>query len=563
MDLEIEKKYNEWKAKAIEDKDLAKDLEEMDNDTIFDAFYKDLSFGTAGIRGVLGAGTNRMNIYIVRKATQGLADYLRKEFMSEAHPVCKVVIGYDSRIKSDIFAREAARVLATNGINVYFYKHLTPVPMVSYATRELGCDAGIMITASHNPSKYNGYKVYGSDGCQITSLAAEKITNAIKSVDPFEVKPMDFERFFKYGCIKYVNEEIETKFIERVKQESVLGNEQINKNVNIIYTPLNGAGLIPVTRILKETGYKNVRVVEEQKNPDGNFPTCPYPNPEIREAMELGIQYAIKYNADLLVATDPDCDRVGIAVKDGNNFKLLTGNQTGILLLNYIAEMRVKNGTMPKEPHVVKTIVTTDMVDEIARHYNITLHSVLTGFKYIGDVIKNLEDKNMEDSYILGFEESYGYLTGTHARDKDAVNASFLIVEMFAYYATKGISLIDKLNELYGKFGYFLNKLDSFTFEGAAGFEKMNNIISSFRKNTDEIAGFKVFKVIDYSKGIDNLPPSDVIKFYLENGTNLIIRPSGTEPKLKIYYSIKDKDEASALKTYEKIRESLNSRIIK
>ena len=554
MNKEILTKYCEWTVNVKEDKDLIKELKRMSLDEIFDAFYKELSFGTGGLRGVIGAGTNRMNIYIIRKATQGLANYLKKEI---GHRKINVAIGYDSRIKSNVFAKEAASVLAENGIHVYIYKQLTPVPCVSYATRELQCDAGIMITASHNPSKYNGYKVYGNDGCQITSVAAEKITKEISRVNPFDVKASNFNLEMNAKKIEFISDDLMTKFIERVKQETLLGKEKIDKSVSIVYSPLNGAGLVPVVRILKESGFTNVRVVKEQEKPNGNFPTCPYPNPEIREAMELGIKYAQKYNADLLIATDPDCDRVGIAVKDKNNYKLLSGNQTGVLLLNYIAEMRTKNGTMPKQPHAVKTIVTSDMVDEVAKHYKINLHSVLTGFKYIGNVIKDLEAKKHEKDFILGFEESYGYLTGTHVRDKDGVNAAFLIVEMFAYYKTHGISLIDKLNELYKKYGFFLDKLDTFTFEGSSGFTKMQNIMASFRTSMKTIGGLKVKKTVDYLKGIDGLPKSDVVKFYLENGSTVVVRPSGTEPKLKMYSCIRARNEKEAEKIYLSIKNIL------
>lgn len=557
MDKQIKAKYNTWLKLATEDKDLIKELKLLDEEQIFDAFYKDLSFGTAGLRGVIGAGTNRMNIYVVRQATQGLANYLKKEYKNKQS---KVAIGYDSRIKSSLFAKEAAAVLASNGIEVLFYKELMPVPCVSYAVRECKCQAGIMITASHNPSKYNGYKVYGNDGCQITSVAANKITKEISLVNPFKVKSKKFKECVKSKAINYIDEEIVTRYIETVKKESVLGKKNIDKNVKIIYSPLNGAGLVPVTRILKESGYKNVKVVRKQQKPNGKFPTCPYPNPEIKEAMELGIKYAKKYNADILVATDPDCDRVGIAVKDKNDFVLLTGNQVGTLLLNYICELRQFNKTMPKEPHAVKTIVTSDMVDEVAKFYKVKLHSVLTGFKYIGDVINNLKKVGKEDSYILGFEESYGYLTGTHVRDKDGVNGVFMIVEMFAYYKSKNISLVEKLNELYKKFGYYLNKLDTFTFEGASGFKKMQEIMASFRKKMSDIAGIKVIKTNDYNKCIDGLPASDVIKFYLSGGSTVTIRPSGTEPKLKLYCSIKAKDEEKAMLLYNKIFKYLKSR---
>lgn len=557
MEKEISLKINEWSLKAIDDKDLIDEFNIIKNDEekLFDAFYKELSFGTGGLRGVLGFGTNRMNIYVIRKATQGLANYLKKEYSSLSE--IKVAIGFDSRIKSDLFAKEAARVLAANNINVCIYKNLLPVPTVSFATRELKCQAGIMVTASHNPSKYNGYKVYGSDGCQITSIAADKIIGEINEINPFEVKLSNFEN---NEFISYIADDILTKFIDRVKKESVLGNQNVDKNVKIVYSPLNGTGLIPVTRILKESGFNNITVVEEQRYPDGNFPTCPFPNPEIKEAMALGMEYAKKVDADLLLATDPDCDRVGIAVKDGDGYKLLTGNQTGVLLLNYLCELRLLNNNMPKEPVAVKTIVTTDMADKIAEHYNVKLYSVLTGFKYIGDVIKMLEDKGMENSYIFGFEESYGYLSGSYVRDKDGVNGAFLICEMFAYYKTRGISLIQKLNELYGKFGYYLNKLDNFVFEGASGFEKMNNIMASFRNKMPDIGGYKANKVIDYALGVDSLPKSDVVKFFLEDGSTITVRPSGTEPKLKLYCSIKAINEEMATDEYLKILSFLNKK---
>lgn len=553
MEKEILKKYNYWLENLKSNQDLLKELEKMSEEEIYEAFYKELGFGTAGIRGILGVGTNRMNVFVIRKATQALANYLKKNVKG----VAKVAIAYDSRNKSDEFAKETAAVLAHNGIDVYLFDKIMPVPVLSFTIRELNCDAGIVITASHNPSKYNGYKVYGNDGSQITSLIADKIVEEIEKLDVFKIEVGDFISLKNEGKIKLIGDEILSKFLEKVKECSVIKNKEIDRNVSIVYTPLNGAGLIPVTRILKETGFTNVKVVKEQEKPDGNFPTCPYPNPEIREAMELGIRYAQKYNADLLIATDPDCDRVGIAVKDKNNYKLLSGNQTGVLLLNYIAEMRTKNGTMPKQPHAVKTIVTSDMVDEVAKQYKIVLRSVLTGFKNIGSVIRGLEAKKQEKNFILGFEESYGYLTGTHVRDKDAVNASLLIAEMFAYYKTHGITLIDKLNELYKKHGFFLDKLDTFTFEGASGFKKMQDIMSSFRKSIKVIGGLKVKKTVDYLKGVDGLPKSDVIKFYLANGSTVVVRPSGTESKLKLYSSIRAKDEKEALIIYKKIIESL------
>ena len=554
MEQKIKDLVELWAKNALEDEDLVNEYQRIKDDEskLLDAFFKELSFGTGGLRGELGFGPNRLNIYNVRKATQGLAIYLLKEHSLKDG--ISVAIGYDSRLKSDVFAKEAAKVLSSNGIKVNLFKTLLPVPVLSYATRELHCNAGIMITASHNPSKYNGYKVYGSDGCQITDVAANKIYAEIKQISPFEVKTKDFDYYLNNKNIEYIDDSLLTSFIERVKKESVLGDQKVDRNVKIIYSPLHGTGLVPVTRILKETGFNNVTVVEEQRLPDGYFTTCPFPNPEVREAMELGIQYAIKNNADLLIATDPDCDRVGIAVKNGDDYTLLTGNQTGVLLLNYICELRLLNNTMPKDPTIVKTIVTTDMANVLAAHYGCNIKSVLTGFKYIGDVIKGLEKQGKESSYIFGFEESYGYLTSTYVRDKDAVDGAFMIAEMFAYYKTRGISLIEKLNSLYKEFGYFLNTLDNYGFEGATGFAKMKDIMAKVREKVDSIGGLKVKEVKDYSKGIDGLPTSDVVKFFLEGDTTVTVRPSGTEPKLKLYCSVKADNEAKAKEKQVEIR---------
>ena len=560
MEQNILNKINEWAKFAVEDLDLVNEYQRIKNDEtkLLDAFFKDLSFGTGGLRGELGFGTNRMNIYNIRKATQGLTNYLLEEFKGKD---IKVAISYDSRIKSDVFACEAARVLGSAGIHVYIYKQLMPVPLLSYATRELKCDAGIMVTASHNPSKYNGYKVYGSDGCQITEIAAEKIINQINKINPFEVKAKGFDELLNSKVIEYIPDDILESFIKVVRDNSVLGKAKVNKDVKIVYTPLNGAGLVPVTKVLKDSGFSNVTVVEEQRNPDGHFPTCPFPNPEVREAMELGISYAKKLDADLLIATDPDCDRVGIAVKNGADFTLMTGNQVGCLLLNYICELRMLNGTMPKKPFVCTTIVSTDMVDPIAKHYGVEVFRVLTGFKYIGEVIARHEAVHEEKNYLLGFEESYGYLSHIKARDKDAVNGSFMIAEMFAYYKTQGISLIDKMNELYAKFGFYLNKLDNFVFEGAAGFAKMQEIMVSFRVNIKNIGGFEIKEELDYSKGLNGLPKSNVLKYILENGSTVVVRPSGTEPKLKMYCSIKAENESEATKIYELIASDMKKKL--
>ena len=552
----INNEYLRWCSSVNEDDDLISELASMKGDTkkIEDAFYRDLEFGTGGLRGVIGAGTNRMNIYMVRKASQGLANYVNKKFKD--HP--SIAISYDSRIKSTLFAKTTAEVFAENGIEVHIYKELMPTPCLSYAVRELHCSAGIMVTASHNPSKYNGYKVYGEDGCQITTVAAEEILNEINALDVFnDVKHGDYESFLKNGMIKIIDDEIYTRFINRVKEESVLFGDHIDKSVKIIYSPLHGTGLKPVTRILEESGYTDVIVVKEQEEPDGNFTTCPYPNPEIKEAMAFGIEYAEKYNADLLIATDPDCDRVGIAVKGDNGHVLLTGNQVGVLLLDYICSQRIKHLRMPMEPTIVKTIVTTDMAFKIADYYRVKVINVLTGFKFIGEQILYLERQGRESSYIFGFEESYGYLSGGYVRDKDAVDGVFLIVEMFAYYKTRGISLLEKLNELYYRFDYYSDYLNSYEFEGSKGFKKMQSIMTKLRK-VKAFGDYKVTWVNDYEKGINGLPKSNVLQMYLTDDIAVVIRPSGTEPKLKIYTSIKSGSLEDNNRKYKAFIEKIN-----
>ena len=542
--MDIKAEYNRW-LENVEDNELLNELKSMDDSKIEDSFYRDLAFGTGGLRGTIGAGTNRMNIYVVAKASQGLSNYLLSKYDNPS-----VVIGYDSRIKSDVFARTAASVFAANGIKVNIWSELLPVSTVSYAVRKLKASAGVMITASHNPSKYNGYKVYGDDGCQITTEAAAEILSCINALDIFhDIKKSSFDDGIANGNIAYIDDSVLTSFIEEVKKQSVLFGDEIKTDVSIVYSPLNGTGLKPVTRVLSETGFNNVTVVEEQRNPDGNFPTCPYPNPEIKEAMALGIQYAKKHNADLLLATDPDCDRCGIAVKDSNGeHQLLSGNEVGLLLLDYICTQRTKHGKMPKTPVFVKTIVTMDLAEKIASQYGVSTVNVLTGFKFIGEVIGRLEAQGRVGDYICGFEESYGYLTGSYVRDKDGVNAAYLICEMFAYYKSRGISLFDKLNELYNAYGYCLNTLHSYEFDGSVGMAKMKAIMEKFHKGLSSIAGFKVVKTLDYSHGLDGLPASDVLKFILENGS-VVIRPSGTEPKLKAYISVtaESKDEATAI----------------
>ncbi len=563
MNSALQAKYETWLEKAVADPDLKPELEAMAGNEakIEDAFYKDLEFGTAGLRGVIGAGTNRMNVYIVARASQGLSNYVINHFAPEER---RIAISYDSRIKSDVFAKIAAEVFAANGIKAYIFPQLMPVPCVSYATRHLKCAAGIMVTASHNPSKYNGYKVYGADGCQMTTAAANEVLGEIEKLDLFaDSKKIPFEDGLKAGSIEWIPEEVYTAFVEEVKKQSVVGDAEINKDVAIVYSPLNGAGLKPVLRTLKETGYTNITVVKEQEQPDGNFPTCPYPNPEIHEAMALGMEYAAKYNADLLLATDPDSDRVGIAVKDKDgSYQLLSGNQTGMLLTDYVCARRTENGTMPKDPVVIKTIVTTDMVEQIASHYGVRTVNVLTGFKYIGEQIGLLEKQGKADSYIFGFEESYGYLSGSYVRDKDAVDAAFLICEMFCYYKTRGISLLEKLDELYKTYGYCLNTLYSYQFEGAAGFAKMQEIMKDFQTaGIQEFGGRKVETLLDYNTGIDGLPKENVLKFLLEGHGSVVVRPSGTEPKLKTYVTVSATDKAAAEAIEQKIVEDLKKRI--
>lgn len=562
--MDYKKEYQRWCELAVADNDLVAELKAMDDAKIEDAFYRNLAFGTGGLRGTIGAGTNRMNVYVVAKASQGLANYVIKEF----GPKSSIAIGYDSRIKSDLFAKVAASVFAANGLKVNLWPRLNPVPTVSFATRYLGCQAGVMVTASHNPSKYNGYKVYGADGCQITTEAAEAVLAEIEALDIFaDVKNMDFDQAVASGKIQYIPDEVLTAFIAEVKGQSVLFGEEVNKDVAIVYSPLNGTGLVPVTRTLKEMGYTNITVVKEQEQPDGMFPTCPFPNPEIKEAMALGMEYAKKCNADLLLATDPDADRVGIAVKDKNGeYVLLSGNETGMLLLDYICSQRVKYGKMPADPVMIKTIVTMDMGAQIAESYGVRTIDVLTGFKYIGEQIGYLEKANKADSYIFGFEESYGYLSGSYVRDKDAVNAAYLICEMFSYYATKGISLLEKLDELFAKFGYCLNTLQSYEFEGSAGFAKMQDIMKTFHNEVGvglaqaTIGGLAINTVLDYSQGLNGLPKSDVIKYLLEGNCSVVVRPSGTEPKLKTYISVSAATKEAAIAQEQKIVEELKER---
>lgn len=552
MDEKINKKWNEWKNHYLADADLKNELDSIkqNESEIIDRFYRELEFGTGGLRGVIGAGTNRMNIYTVAKATQGYSNYLKKQ---TDYP--SVAIAYDSRIKSDVFAKKAAEVFAANGIQVYIYPELMPTPSLSFAVRYLKCAGGIVITASHNPSKYNGYKVYGNDGCQITTETASSILSEIENLDIFnDVNSISFEEAHLDGRISYIEEEVVTAYLDAVSGQTLCG-EEINKEVSIVYTPLNGSGLKCVTRVLKENGFTNISVVPEQGNPDGNFPTCPYPNPEIKEALELGLREASKLGSDLVLATDPDCDRVGIAVLNKGEYVLLSGNEVGMLLLDYICKRRIATGKMPKDPVMVKTIVTIDMASKIAKDYGVKVIDVLTGFKFIGEQIGRLEANGQEESFILGFEESYGYLTGGYVRDKDAVVGTLMICEMFAYYKTQGLSLVDVLSGLYEKYGYCLNTLHSYTFEGEEGFRKMQSIMHKLRQTAlNRIGTRNVIKVKDYQCGINNLPKSDVLKYLLEGESSIVIRPSGTEPKMKVYFSVSAENQEEA-KKLEKIME--------
>ena len=538
--------YNEWYRQNISDPVLVKELESMkgNEDAIQDAFYRELEFGTAGLRGVLGAGTNRMNIYTVGRATRGFGKYLLAK-----NPKASVAIAYDSRHNSDVFAKETAAIMAGLGVHVYIWPELMPTPMLSFAVRYFGCDGGVVITASHNPSKYNGYKAYDETGCQISEAVAADVLEKINAEPMFDETGFSFEKSLADGGIEYIGKNVFDAFIDAAGMWSDLG-AGVDKSVKIAYTPLYGTGLKPVTEILKKNGFTNVEVVKEQMEPNGDFPTCPYPNPEIREAMEVGLKVAKESGAELLIATDPDSDRIGIAVSNGENFELISGNQTGMLLLDWICKMRSEKGTMPEKPVAVKSLVSTDMVGIIAESYGVEIRDVLTGFKNIAPVVTELKNKGEEDRYIFGYEESYGYLLGTHVRDKDAVSAALLIAEMFAYYKERGKSLLDVLQEIYDRFGYYLNQTTSYEFPGESGFEKMKQIMSNMRENPkDSFAGLKVLEIRDYVNGYKGIPASNVIKYILEGNNTVILRPSGTEPKLKLYLGISAENKAAADKT--------------
>ena len=551
--------YALWCEKATDDPDLQTELKSIagDDEAIKDRFYRDLEFGTGGLRGVIGAGAYRMNVYTVRRATQGLADYVNEAFKNPS-----VAISYDSRIKSDVFAKEAASVLAANGIKVHIYTELMPTPMLSYAVRAHKCSAGIKITASHNPAKYNGYKVYGADGCQLTLGAAEIVLKNINKVPMFGgAKLTDYEKAVSDGMINYISQTVIDNYLDEVSKQGIHTDLVKSSGLKVVYTPLNGTGNKPVRAILKKIGIEDVTVVPEQEYPNGNFTTCPFPNPEIKEALALGLKLCETVKPDPLLAPDPAADRVGIAVPSDNGYVLFTGNEVGAMLLEYICSERTKLGTMPQDPVAVKTIVTTDIAAKICKEYNVKLVEVLTGFKFIGEQIGFLEDKGQENRYIFGFEESYGYLAGTYVRDKDAVVASMLICEMAAFYRTKGISLLQARENMYKKYGNYVHTQSSFVCEGASGMERMKEIMAGLRSNTPtEIGGLKVTRFEDYaaSTSIDTetgaktmltLPKSDVLTFKLTDGASVIIRPSGTEPKIKAYYTTigKTREEAAAL----------------
>lgn len=555
--------YDLWCEKATADEDLLPELESVkgNEDEILDRFYKNLEFGTAGLRGVIGAGTNRMNIYTVNQATQGLADYLNADFENPS-----IAIAYDSRIKSDVFARSAACVLAANGVQVYLYPELVPTPMLSYAVRTLKCSSGIIITASHNPAKYNGYKCYDPNGYQMTDEAAAKTYAYIQKVDMFTgVKTMDFDEACKDGKIVYIGRDVFEGFYEAVLKAQVNPGVCEKSDLSVIYTPLNGTGNLHVREILKRIGIRDVTVVPEQELPDGNFPTCPYPNPEIRQAFECAIALSETKKADLLLATDPDCDRVGIAVLDGGEYKLMTGNEVGIMLTEYLLSTLQEQGRLPENPIVVKTIVTSRLVAEIAAHYGAETADLLTGFKYIGELVTGLEKNGETDRFIVGMEESYGYLRGAHCRDKDAVVASMLICEMAAYYKAKGMSLYDFMQSIYKKYGMYLNALLNFGFEGAAGMQKMHDMMEDLRKHPPKaIGGAEVTYIADYQVGVAKdlasgaettitLPKSNVLSYRMANGNGVIVRPSGTEPKIKIYVTAVADSRAAAQEKTEKI----------
>lgn len=557
MNEDILSKWKRWDSEKLDDSDLEEEMELIRKDAaaIKERFYRDLEFGTGGLRGVIGVGTNRMNVHTVARVTQGYSNYLNQHWENAS-----VAIAYDSRIKSVLFAKKAAEVLAANGIKVYIYPELMPTPALSFAVRYLKCTGGIVITASHNPSEYNGYKVYGRDGCQITSEVANSIISAINVLDTFvDVWTMSYDLAMEQGKIVYIDEDVVQAYCEAVSNQS-LCKEKTDRNLSIVYTPLNGSGLKCVLHTLEMNGFHNIFVVEEQKEPNGKFPTCPYPNPEMRETLKLGLRDAEKNGSELLLATDPDCDRVGIAIRHRDRYAFLSGNEVGVLLFDYICKRRIELGRMPKQPILLKTIVTTDMAKRVAAHYGVQVVDVLTGFKYIGEQIGLLEKRGEEEQFIFGFEESYGYLTGGYVRDKDGVNGSLMICEMCAYYKKKGLSLVEVLNELYEQYGYCLNTLHSYTFEGVDRFCRMKLIMGRLRENAPaEIGGLRVEALKDYQMGVDGLPKSDVLKFFLDGNSSVVVRPSGTEPKIKIYLAVNASNRDKAMRLENRIVEDIET----
>ncbi|MBM6774252.1 phospho-sugar mutase [Olsenella profusa] len=565
MDASIEAKVKNWQENVRED-DLAAELAELvkpgNEDKLFDAFYRDLAFGTAGLRGTLGVGTNRMNVYVVAQATQGVADYLNAHYDNPT-----LALARDSRNKGEDFQKVAAGVLAANGVHVYVYPRIEPVPTLSFAVRYLHTSAGIVLTASHNPAVYNGYKVYNDNGGQITDEAAAEISANIEAADPFNVKMMSFEEGLEKGLIEWTPEEVLDSFIENIKKVSVPGFKA-SDDYSVVYTPLNGTGMECVTRILKEIGVENVTVVPEQANPDGNFPTCTYPNPEFREALELALKLAEEVKPNLVVATDPDADRMGTAIPHDGDYVLLTGNEMGVLLMNWLATMAADRGEDVSRKVAVSTIVSSSMPDALARDWGFEMRRVLTGFKYIGDQIDQLKDEGEEDRFLMGFEESYGYLVGTHARDKDAIVATMLCVEMASYYAERGMDLYEAMDSLYQKYGYYLNGTVNAAFPGAAGADRMAAIMDGLRKNPPtEIAGYKVVGMTDYATSPEmprvsglqkepaqTLPHANVIEFRLEDDNKVIFRPSGTEPKVKAYLFSKGATRAESEAVRDKLK---------
>lgn len=563
----IKSLYELWLEKTKDNKEIQDELLAVkgSDDEILDRFYTNLEFGTAGLRGVLGAGTNRMNTYTVCQATQGLADYLNGKYASAS-----VAIGYDSRIKSNIFSKECAEVLAANGIKAYIYPQLMPTPFVSFAVMRLKCQSGIVITASHNPSKYNGYKCYDPAGYQMTEEAADAVYECIRKVDMFDgIKRISFDEGVEKGLIEFIGNDIVEEFYAHVMARPINPELIKNTDLKVIYTPLNGTGRVPVTTVLERAGFKNIKMVKEQEMPDGSFPTCPYPNPEIKQVFECGLKMTENFKADLMLATDPDCDRVGIAVLNKDEYVLLNGNDVGVLLTDYLLRAKKEKGILPEKPVMTKSFVSTRLVDKVAAKYGCECHDVLTGFKYVGEFIAGLEKEGRDSDFIMGFEESYGYLIGTHAKDKDGVAASLMICEMAAYFKEKGKTLVDALEDIYKEFGYYRNKLYNFVFEGASGMVKMKEIMDTTRDNPpSELAGMKVLKVQDFKAGTETdtetlassalpFPSSNVLAYGLPGGNFAIVRPSGTEPKIKVYITGCGKNSADAEKIADAIGESM------